>query len=137
MTNKQRGWENRLIAYIGGCAKSPFRPGRLDCSLFAGGAVKAMTGEDYTKDFRGKYKKIETGQKLLKSKGFNDHIEYVASIFEEHPSPLFARRGDIAVVTDMNGFPALGIVQGENIYVMELNGIGLRPLTEAKRAFIV
>ncbi len=105
--------------------------------MFAGGALHVMTGDDPTTGLRGEYSTIEDAMTLLESKGFADHVEYAASLYEEHPSPLFACRGDLAVVTDMNGFPALGIVQGEHIYIMELNGIGLRPLTDATRAFKV
>lgn len=135
MTLKKAGWEGRLIKYLSECAATSFRPGRLDCALFAGGAIKAMTEFDPTVGMRGKYSTIETAMKKLNKMGYADHVEYAASMFEDHPAPLFAQRGDLAVVEDMNGFPALGIVQGEFIYVMELNGIGLRPLTDATRAF--
>lgn len=135
MTLKKPGWEGRLIKYISECSNAPFRPGRLDCGLFAGGAIKAMTGFDPTVGMKGKYSTIDKAMSKLADMGYTDHIEYAASMFEDHVSPLFACRGDLAVVEDMNGFPALGIVQGEYIYVMELNGIGLRPLTDAKRAF--
>lgn len=135
MTMKLPGWEGRLIKYLSVCAKAPFRPGRLDCGLFAGGAIEAMTGVDPSTELRGEYSTIEAAMDKLNAMGFVDHVDFAASKFETHLSPLNACRGDMAVVHDMNGFPALGIVQGENIYIMELTGIGLRPLTDAVKAF--
>lgn len=137
MTKKLPGWQNKLTAYLRECAKQPFRPGSLDCGLFAGGAIKAMTGEDVDIELRGEYRTIDDAMVKLKEMGFKDHISYAASKFKRIKNPIMAQRGDLAVVEDMNGFPALGIVQGEHIYVMELNGVGLRPLTDIKKAFRV
>ena len=135
MSSKQHGWENCLVAYLRRCARSPFRPGELDCGLFTAGAVAVMTGKDYAKGLR--YKTIETGLKQMQKRGFADHVEYTASLFDELPSPLYAQRGDIAALRDENGNPVLGIVQGEGIYVMTLDGLGLRPLSDSERAFRV
>lgn len=137
VTKKTRGWEKRLIAYLRECATQPFRPGRLDCGLFFGGAYEAMTGVVIDKPFRGKYRTIEGAMKIAAKLGFADHVEYVASLLDERDTVLHAQRGDGAVVTDMDGNPALGVVQGEMIYVMGLQGIGLVPLTTATRAFII
>jgi hypothetical protein len=132
-----KGWEKRLASYVSDCATMPFRPGKMDCGLFFMGGMEAMTGRDISKPFRGKYRTIKKAMEIARSLGCDDHVEYVASILEERPSPLMAQVGDCAVVDDVNGSPALGIVQGEHIYVMGLNGIGIVPLTEAKRVFIV
>ncbi len=134
---KLAGWENRLTAYLRECSDKSFRPGALDCGLFFAGGYQAMTGIDIAKPFRGKYRTIKKAMDIAKSIGFADHVEYTASLLEELPSPLLAQRGDGAVVTDMDGNPALGIVQGEGIYVMGLTGIGISPLTAATRAFRV
>lgn len=134
---KQPGWENRLIKYIGERMQKPFRPGELDCGLFAGGAVHVMTGENFIEPLAGKYRTIEDAYKLLNEMGHDDHVSYAASVFEEWDAPIFAQRGDLAVVNDAEGHPALGIVQGEHIYLMGLQGIGLAPLTAAVRAFKV
>lgn len=134
---KTFGWQKRLGEYVAECATMPFRPGKMDCGLFFMGGMEAMTGVDISGPFRGKYRTIEKAMEIAQSLGFDDHVEYVASILHERENPFMAQVGDCAVVDDMNGFPALGIVQGEHIYVMGLNGIGLTPLSEIKRAFIV
>lgn len=124
-------WHPRLAIYVSSIARKPFRPGRLDCCLFAAGAVEAMTGDDIAKDWRG-YKTIENGLKSMKQAGFADHVAFVATLFDEaihaHAAP-----GDIAVVDN----DALGIVQGQMIYVMGLTGLGFVPMAQAIRIFKV
>lgn len=137
MINRKQNWQRLLVEYLADCSTQSFRPGILDCGLFFAGAVKAMTGVDPAKPLRGKYRSIKGAKRVLNEMGFRNHIDYVASLFEERSSILAAQRGDGAVVTDADGEQALGIVQGERIYVMGLNGIGLVPLTEAEKVFIV
>lgn len=134
---RKKGWEADLTAYIGSNARESFKPGKLDCGLFTMGAIEAMTGLDISGPFRGKYRTISAAMKIANSLGFADHVEYTASFLDEYSSPLMARRGDVVALDDMEGVPALGVVQGENIYVLGLQGLGLVPLTEAKRAFAV
>lgn len=135
MSKKIQGWERRLIDYVAECAASPFRPGKLDCALFSAGALEAMTGEHPASDFN--YTTIAGGLRVLRSRGFDDHVAYLATLYPELDNPMMAQRGDIAVVPDKNGTPALGVVQGENIYVMTLTGLGVVPLIDAKRVFRV
>lgn len=137
MTKKSEGWEGRLIEYIAGCASQPFRPGKMDCGLFFMGGMEAMTGEDISGPFRGKYRTIAAAMEIAQGLGFADHVEYTASFLDELSSPLLAQRGDCAVVEDENGNQALGIVQGEYIYLLGLTGLGLAPLTDAVRAFSI
>ena len=137
MTLKLLGWERNLIEYLREVSAQSFRPGELDCAMFFGGAMLAMTGRDYLEPWKGKYRTIEQAMEMLSEKGFADHIEYVASYLPELPSPLMAQRGDCAVVRDVEGNPALGVVQGENIYVMTLNGLSMTKLETAIRAFRV
>lgn len=137
MTKKTNGWENRLVEYLSDCASSPFRPGKLDCGLFFSGAVEVMTGEVIDKKLRGKYRSLKKAYEILNGMGFENHVEYVASLYSERPCILHAVRGDGAEVVDMDGNAALGVVQGEHIYVIGLNGLGTVPLTDAKRIFAV
>lgn len=138
MTKKLIGWENRLSDYLRSVSQISFRPGAVDCGLFFGGGYAAMTGDDsHVKAYAGKYRTVAAAMKMLQANGFVDHVEYVASHLQEYPSPLFAQRGDCAVFKTDGGGYALGIVQGENVYLMTLQGVGLRRLEEAERAFAV
>ena len=127
-------WRQRLIDHVVETAAEPFAPGKHDCALAAANAVKAMTGKDFARGFRG-YKTIAGGMKKLKAAGYEDHIALAAEHFEEIP-PAMAQVGDIAVVQGDGGL-ALAIVQGELIYVAAPGGRALVPLTSALRAFRV
>ena len=128
-------WREALTAYLIETAGVPFAEGQNDCALFAAGAVKAMTGQDFARGFRG-YRTTKGGLKKLMAKGFEDHVALAASVLEEIP-PAFAQVGDVAVVPGDDGTDALGIVQGEMIYVSAPTGRALVPLTSATRAFRV
>lgn len=135
MIRRLDDWEPRLIGYVMPRMSDGFAWGRNDCALFAAGAVQAMTGVDLAHGYRG-YRSLEGGLRRLKARGFEDHIALAASLLEEVPASL-AHRGDVAVVQGDPG-QALGIVQGEAVYVLRpYGGVGLVPVTEVLRAFRV
>jgi hypothetical protein len=132
-------WRVRLHAYLHEVWHRPFLWSEHDCATFTAGGVLAMTGEDFGAPYRGKYKTLAGGLRMLKKHGFETHADLAASLFEEiHPS--MAQVGDLAAVkVDDAGFYALGIVQGSRIYVLrpETAGIGTVDLLDAERAFRV
>ena len=67
--------------------------------------------------------------KRLRRKGHADHVALATSLFPEIAA-AFARPGDLAAVGTQEG-PALGIVQGEHIYLAGEAGLRLVPLTDA------
>lgn len=124
-------WKPRLTAYLVACARKPFEEGAHDCALFAAGGVEAVTGIDPAAGFRGQYTTTRAGLQLLRRAGFADHIALAESVFVEvHAS--FATPGDLAVVAAEEG-PALGLMQGEAIYLLSPSGIGLAALARAVR----
>lgn len=126
-------WRLRLSAYLSEVARRPFEAGRHDCALFAAGAVEAMTGENPALPID--YDTIRRGLVALRDAGFDDHIAFVAARFEEvHVSR--AQAGDLAVIATAEG-PALGVVQGPNVYVAGRTGLGFVELLGAVRAFRV
>ncbi len=128
-------WKPRLIAWLSEVVRAPFRFGQHDCALFAAGAVQAMTGRDPAARFRGRYRTLRGGLRILRAAGFDDHIALAASQFAEvHVSR--AAPGDLAVVPTTEG-DALGLVQGEAVYVLMPTGLGMVPMTLASRAFRV
>jgi hypothetical protein len=128
-------WNARVTVFLTQHARTPFRPGRHDCALFAAGCVEAMTGEDPAAAFRGRYSTLAGGRRVLRRAGFADHVALVASLFDEI-APLMAQVGDIAVVNSPEG-PALGLVAGADIVVPAPQGLGAVSLMAARRAFRV
>lgn len=135
MMQRVDNWPSELINYLAASARLPFEMGKHDCALFAADAIKAMTGEDPAAVWRGRYTTMLGGLRVLRKEGYQDHVDLVTKRLTEKPVAL-ACPGDLAVVPTADG-PALGIVQGESIYVLRLEGLALVPLTAATRMFEV
>lgn len=132
---RRRDWQARLTAYLSLAAREPYAVGRHDCALFAAGAVEAITGHDPAGQWRGNYSTKAGGLRLLKAAGYADHLEATASHLPEI-APAFAAPGDIAILQESpDGQLALGVVQGEVIYVLRDDGLGLLPRSTMTRAF--
>lgn len=128
-------WRTRLGAYLADASRTPFVEGRHDCALFAAGAVQAMTGVDPAAPFRHRYRTTKGGLRVLRRAGYRDHLALAEAHFEEVPT-AFARVGDLAAVPGADG-PALGVVQGERIFVLRPEGLGSVSLLQATRAWRV
>lgn len=118
-----------LHEYIRANRARRFRYGRHDCALFAAGWVIASGGPDLTLGIT--YASLTDGLAQLRARGFSDHVAVAAAHLPAVPV-LRARAGDLA---EIDG--ALGIVTGETVAVLARNGVGVRPLTDARRAFRV
>lgn len=132
-----KDWEPRLIAYLQTASRRPYSEADHHCALFAAGCVEAMTGEDHAAQWRGRFKTLKAGLKALKKGGFEDHVALVASLFKDEVHPSRAHRGDLAVLAGSDGMGALGIVQGEHVYVLRPEGLALAPRRQMLRAFRV
>lgn len=132
---RAQDWQARLVAYLHEAGRQPFAFGRHDCALFSAGAVEAMTGVDMARDWRGRYSTMRGGLRALRKAGHADHVALARALFAEVPAAM-AQPGDLAAVPTEEG-PALGVVQGEAVYVLTPAGIGLVPITSAETAFRV
>lgn len=128
-------WRSRLNAYFLDMKREPLTYGISDCALFAAGAVQAMTGEDPAVAFRGRYTTLRGGLRVLRMAGYRDHIDLTTHLLPE-VHPAFAGDGDVASVDTTEGM-ALGIFSGEVVYVLAPVGLGVRPRTEASKAWKV
>jgi hypothetical protein len=128
-------WRTQLARYLAEAARIPFVEGRHDCALFAAGAIRAMTGEDLAAPFRGRYRTTRGGLRVLRRAGYRDHLDLAVAHLDEVP-PAFAHVGDIAAVPGDDG-PALGVVQGERIYVLRPEGLSTVSRLLATRAWRV
>lgn len=132
-------WRSRLEAAIDEIKFVPFDwSTQHDCGPgLAGRMVYAVTGEDLTVKYQGRYKTAKGALAVMKREGFDNLADLVASFLPEiHPSQ--ASIGDI-VAFEMNspfGF-ALGVVNGERVFVLRPEGVGTMDLLAAKRAFKV
>ncbi|RWR25420.1 hypothetical protein D2T29_22065 [Sinirhodobacter populi] len=131
-------WKSRLSAYVLACGTRTLEFGVFDCSLFGADGVEAVTGVDIAADFRGRYTTFKGGLRVVRKAGFADHL----AVFDHFLGPrirwMAATAGDLAAVTGEDGSPAVGIVQGANIYVLApAGGLTLAPLDAALMAWRV
>jgi len=129
-------WQLRLHRYLSTLWRQPLRYGAHDCCLFGAGAIAAQTGVDLAAPFRGRYRSLQGGLRLLRRSGFVDHVALIAVHLPE-ATPGAARPGDIAVVPTEDG-PEVGVVQGAAVYALHpTGGIGLVPIAPVQRLFKV
>ncbi|WP_065091645.1 DUF6950 family protein [Rhizobium leucaenae] len=131
-------WRERFVAEVDRLKHSPFAWGEHDCGPgLAGNLVLAITGVDCAAQWRGTYSTAAEAFAAMKAAGFQNLGDLVAAMLPEiHPSQ--ARIGDIAAIeTDTPFGYALGVVNGERIFVLREDGMGTVDLLDAKRAFRV
>lgn len=133
MTRKTDGWQSRLGEYLSETSQTPFAYGVSDCALFSAGAVLAMTGVDLAAEWRGRYKTMRGGLRVLRASGHANHVALAAATF---PATDLPTGGDLAVIETEHG-PALGVLQGALIYALRETGIGLLPISAATLFFEV
>ncbi|MEP2103099.1 MAG: hypothetical protein ABJP02_04855 [Parasphingorhabdus sp.] len=95
-------WEENLLAWITACSGARHQWGKLDCLLFAGGAIKAVTGFDAARGHRGKYRTELGAARYLKRMGHDSPEDYLNAHFPACP-PASAQRGDLVLADDMAG----------------------------------
>ena len=134
---KPRGYRNALIRYAAKASRKPFVWGKHDCALFGAGWVQLQTGKDPARGLRGRYSTAAGAFKHLRKLGYDNIGDLVADQGLEEIMPAFAQFGDLAVLEGDGEIGALGGVQGEGIYVLRPDGIGVMPLMSARRAFRV
>ena len=110
-------WENALAEYIAAKRHEPFEYGINDCSLFAAGAVEAITGEDPMAEFRGKYDSLKTSLKAIKDIGSGTLETTLDGKFQEVEIGQ-AQRGDLAFVDG-----SVGVVMGGFAYFVSDDGL--------------
>ena len=128
-------WEQRLHGYLTGLAGRGFTWGRLDCALFAAGAVMAITGEDPAAAFRGRYRTARGSVRALRRFGAGTLEATIAAQFEDRPA-AFARRGDLALVAGELG-PMVGVVIGADALFIGDDGFERRPRADWSRCWSV
>ena len=131
-------WRARFEEAIDDIKKTPFAWGIHDCGpSFAGRLVLAITGVDLAAQYAGTYANEEEALAIIHNAGFETLGDMVASMLPAiHPSQ--ARIGDVAAIpVDRPIGHALGVVNGERIFVVMPSGIGTVSLLTASMAFKV
>ncbi|RKD61656.1 hypothetical protein [Rhizobium sp. WW_1] len=137
--SRRPDWRSRMAAAIDIVKHRSF--GWRDCDCVSGLAaplVTAMTGVDLFAQHAGQYTDADSAYRLMQDLGFDDLADLVGSFLPEHEHISRASMGDIAAIEVPTRFRhALGIVDGERIFVLSETGFGTVDLLTAARAFKV
>jgi hypothetical protein len=117
---RRRDWEQRLHAIIVAKRDLPHEFGKHDCLLWTADAVKAVTGKDFGKGHRSKYKSLASAYRHLQEMGFDSPEALLDSLFPVKPIG-FAGRGDIALCRTPTGDNP-GVVIGSDALVVGEQG---------------
>jgi len=125
-------WPEILDKCIDDARGKPFVRGQHDCCMWTADTVLALTGIDYAKEFRGKYKTIRGARKALGKKGLPGVMDTKFSR-TAHP-----KRGDIVLIPTeitMQPVEAIGICIGMTIALIGDNGLEFLPLSDSSAAW--
>ncbi|MBP0439428.1 DUF6950 family protein [Tianweitania sediminis] len=131
-------WRGPYKAVVDDLRRKPFAWGENDCGpALVGRMVEALTGVDIAAPYRGRYDSAASAYRLMKEDGFDDLADLVDTILPARPRAE-AIIGDIAAVPVDSLFRhALGVVNGERIFVLTEAGLGTVDLLDADQIFAV
>lgn len=124
-------WRSRLHAVISEKENAEFKYGKNDCCLFGADIILALTDNDLAADYRGKYRTLSGGTRLIRKDGFKTHIDLIQKSFDEIPVSL-SREGDIGLVG-----PAVVVLLGTFAVGLGENGIVRFQIEEVQKAFSI
>lgn len=131
-------WRSRYDATIDMIRDNTFDWGEFDCLFgLVVPVIVALTGEPKFERFRGRYRTAKGALGVMRRAGFKTLADLAASELPEvHPS--MCQLGDIVAIPSGDDFGfALGVVNGDRVFVLHPDGLGHRSLSEAVRAFKV
>lgn len=134
---KVDNWRVKLFEYLTQSKQIPFDRDTNNCAHFVDGALESIFGIEIFPKFR-KCKTFETQLKCVRKAGFENHVDFLSSIFSELEHYSQAKVGDIAIfnVDDELGV-AVGIVFSENCFVMRENGLAIFPLSNSLKVLSI
>lgn len=129
-------WPGRLDSYVAAHRHTPFKWGKMDCLLFAAGAVVAIAERDPAKGYRGRYRSEKGAVRVLNAAGgFHRLIRLCARSIGMRPERKeFAMRGDIVTARlGVDRSPAAGVCLGSVAAFPGKDGLEFHPLAKCHR----
>tara|TARA_R110000787_G_scaffold285016_2_gene399571 strand:- start:1817 stop:2248 length:432 start_codon:yes stop_codon:yes gene_type:complete len=116
---RREDWTKRLNAYVLKVHHKKFNFKTWNCIIFANGAVKAMTGADLYKKFRGTYSNEHEAAEQLREIGSGTVYKTLRSIFGNSIPVAMAQRGDLVIIKNPY---SVGICRGINSHFVGNDG---------------
>lgn len=96
---RNQSWIMDLNTFLEEARHKPFERGQHDCALLAVDAIKAMTGVDFGKEYRGKYVSKGGANDIIKKFGNKDMLALATEkLGKRYRNINLASRGDIVAV---------------------------------------
>lgn len=126
-------WPEKLNDFLS--ADHEFSWPLCNCALFAADGVKAQTGKDFAKAYRGPKTKKGMISRLAKICGGGVEEAATKELGEPLKGVLLAKRGDV-VSFDYGDGPSLGLCSGlHGVFISENEGIIKVPLKICRKAW--
>ena len=123
-------WPLRLAAYIEAARPVQFAWAVHDCCTWAAGAVEAITGSRVPLPL---YDGQRSAARLLRAMGGLQVA--VMDVLGSPVAPALARRGDVVLLEQLPGRPALAVCVGHAWAAPGLYGLAFGPMAEACAAW--
>ena len=114
-------WEKALQEIVEVSKDREFKYGSLDCVLFVADVVKATTGIDYSKEYRGRYKTDKGALRIVK-KGGGLKTLVTATLGIESSKVEYAKRGDPMLIKGKDE-DFLAVCLGEQSILVQREGL--------------
>ena len=124
----------KLTEFLAQRKEMPFKWGKNDCCLFAADWVELVSGQDPAKSFRGQYRTKNGAFKQLFKLGFKDIKSVFKASLNHEIEPLYAQRGDIALVNH-GGELVGGIIQINRVACVGEHGLIYLPIDAVEMVF--
>lgn len=136
---RQPLWVGPFADLLDDLRRQPFDWKTNDCACgFAGRIVEVLTGVNVCAEFQGRFDDAASAYRVMREAGFKDLADLVASKLPEYSHPSDAQMGDIAAIPTETVFGhALGVFNGERIFILTEEGVGSLDRLTATRAFRV
>ncbi|MCM2292301.1 hypothetical protein NAC44_08165 [Allorhizobium sp. BGMRC 0089] len=136
---RKETWIADYHAVIDTIRRRPFDWAGHDCATgLALKVVEAMTGQNPAGDWLGDYRDAASAYRHLRGLGFADLADLAAAFLPEYGHPSDAHIGDLAAIpVDTPFCHALGVINGERIFVLSETGLASVDRQTAVRAFKV
>jgi len=125
---------HKLNVFLDERQSRPFKWGEHDCCLFVCDWILLAAGKDLASDFRCKYLTKQGAFKQLFKHGFNDVESIFKASLKKEINPLYAKRGDIALV-EHNDELVGGIVYINQVICVGDNGLVYLPFDAIKSVY--
>lgn len=124
-------WETKLAESIHAHINYHFEYGTSDCGVFACNILKEITGVDYYKGFRSKYKTRKGLLRVIAKEGSLKDL--VSKVLQTEPKPpRYAMRGDpVLYVDEISKEECLGICIGHLVIAPKKQGLGTFSLLDS------